>query len=194
MTGRIQLEKSSFVGQTEERMRAEHAQGLFLPFRFGGPCRPAGEPPGHIVVLPYQGQQVWDVVFRGRRLTMSNFFPQPIPSPHLLDSYGMFLYHCGALRMGNPGPQDNHPLHGELPAAPYSDAWLVMGEDEGRRLPGSLGRVRVRKGVRGHLPRDTGGAAVRGPHGARHQHDHREPLPLPDGPDVHVPRELPSRA
>jgi hypothetical protein len=96
-------------------------------------------PRGHIVVLPYQGQQVWDAVFHGRRLTMATIFPEPVRSPLLLDSYGAFLYHCGARRMGTPAPEDDHPLHGELPAAAYSTACLLFGEDEGGRYLGVSG-------------------------------------------------------
>lgn len=86
---------------------------------------------GEIVVLPYQGQQIWDARFEGRRLTMKNFFPEPRRSGALLDSYGAFLYHCGARRTGNPGPEDDHEIHGELPAAPYEEAWLAFGEEAG---------------------------------------------------------------
>jgi len=32
--------------------------------------------------------------------------------------------------MGCPGPQDTHPLHGELPNATYRKAFLLIGEDE----------------------------------------------------------------
>jgi hypothetical protein len=32
--------------------------------------------------------------------------------------------------MGVPGPGDTHPLHGELPNAPYQEAYLVVGQDE----------------------------------------------------------------
>jgi len=31
--------------------------------------------------------------------------------------------------MGVPSKEDTHPLHGELPNAPYQSAWLVVGED-----------------------------------------------------------------
>jgi hypothetical protein len=31
--------------------------------------------------------------------------------------------------MGNPGPMDTHPLHGELPNARYQQAALVAGTD-----------------------------------------------------------------
>jgi len=32
--------------------------------------------------------------------------------------------------MGVPTAEDTHPLHGELPNAPYQKAWLAVGEDE----------------------------------------------------------------
>jgi hypothetical protein len=32
--------------------------------------------------------------------------------------------------MGGPSPQDTHPLHGELPNAPFQEAYLFLGEDE----------------------------------------------------------------
>ena len=85
---------------------------------------------GDLVVLPFQGQQIWDVHMRGRRLTMKSMFDQPYPTREFLATYGGFLYHCGATAMGSPGPEDTHPLHGELPNAPYSRAELIFGSDE----------------------------------------------------------------
>ncbi|MCB1495494.1 MAG: DUF4432 family protein [Bauldia sp.] len=85
---------------------------------------------GHIDLLPFHGQQIWDAVFRGRTLTMRSMFSEPIPTRDYLMNYGGFFLHCGATAMGNPGPEDTHPLHGELPNAPYRDAALVVGEDE----------------------------------------------------------------
>lgn len=130
MDGKLYLQKTHFT---------EHEQALceFGGLKASGFAYPSGvqalrleNPAGHIIVLPYQGQQVWDAVFRGRRLTMKNYFPEPVPTSNLLDSYGAFLFHCGALRNGCPGPTDTHPLHGELPGAQYQEAWLVLGEDE----------------------------------------------------------------
>ena len=83
-----------------------------------------------IIVLPFMGQQIWDAACHGRRLTMKSLFPEPKKATFFLDTYGCFLMHCGALRMGNPGPQDNHPTHGELPCAAYDEAALVAGQDE----------------------------------------------------------------
>lgn len=70
---------------------------------------------GRVVALPFTGQQVWDAVFHGRRLTMRSIFDEPVPSSDYLEDYGAYLIHCGGSAMGNPGPDDAHPLHGELP-------------------------------------------------------------------------------
>lgn len=72
---------------------------------------------GHVVVLPTVGQQVWDAVFHGRRLTMQSIFDEPMFTSDYLCNYGAYLIHCGGSAMGNPGPRDTHPLHGELPNA-----------------------------------------------------------------------------
>ncbi len=85
---------------------------------------------GEIVLLPFQGQQIWDAIFHGRTLTMKSMFDAPYPTDEYLHTYGGFLIHCGATAMGVPGAADSHPLHGELPNAPYQSAQLLIGEDE----------------------------------------------------------------
>ncbi len=85
---------------------------------------------GEIIVLPFQGQQIWDATFHGRRLTMRSMFDEPVDTMDYLANYGAFLLHCGATAMGNPGPGDSHPLHGELPNARYRHAELVAGSDD----------------------------------------------------------------
>jgi hypothetical protein len=85
---------------------------------------------GELVLLPFQGQQIWSAVFDGRNLTMLSMFDQPYPTRSYLETYGGFLIHCGATAMGVPGAGDTHPLHGELPNAPYQKAWLVVGSDD----------------------------------------------------------------
>ncbi len=85
---------------------------------------------GELVMLPFQGQQIWSAAFGGRNLTMKSMFSQPNATRTYLETYGGFLIHCGATAMGVPTGQDTHPLHGELPNAPYQKAWLVAGEDE----------------------------------------------------------------
>jgi hypothetical protein len=85
---------------------------------------------GAIVVLPFQGQQVWDARFDGRILTMKSLFTEPVSTRQFTATYGAFLLHCGATAMGNPGREDTHPLHGELPNAPYQESSLLLGTDE----------------------------------------------------------------
>lgn len=85
---------------------------------------------GSVVVLPYQGQMIWSAVFDGCDLTMSNLFSQPRPSPTVIGTYGCFMFHSGLLRNGCPSPEDDHPLHGEMPCAAMDRAWLEVGEDE----------------------------------------------------------------
>jgi hypothetical protein len=84
---------------------------------------------GQLVLLPFQGQQIWSAQFGGRDLTMRSMFSQPRPTQAYLETYGAFLVHCGATAMGVPTAEDSHPLHGELPNAPYDRAWLAAGED-----------------------------------------------------------------
>jgi len=85
---------------------------------------------GELVLLPFQGQQIWSARFAGRELAMKSMFSEPQPTRAYLQTYGGFLLHCGATAMGVPSDRDDHPLHGELPNAPYSNAYLVVGEDD----------------------------------------------------------------
>ena len=85
---------------------------------------------GQLVLLPFQGQQIWSAEFGGRNLTMKSMFAEPRPTRELLANFGAFLVHCGATAMGNPSREDTHPPHGELPNAPYQRAFLVAGQDD----------------------------------------------------------------
>jgi len=97
---------------------------------------------GALVMLPFQGQQIWTAEFGGRNLTMQSMFDGPHPTRVYLENYGGFLLHCGATAMGVPTAQDTHPLHGELPNAPYDEAFLVLGEDARGLYLGLGGRYR----------------------------------------------------
>jgi len=85
---------------------------------------------GELVLLPFQGQQIWSAEFNGRNLTMKSMFAEPHPTTSFLETYGGFLLHCGATAMGTPSKDDSHPIHGELPNAPYQKAYLILGQDE----------------------------------------------------------------
>lgn len=85
---------------------------------------------GEIIMLPYQGQQIWSCIFDNRNLTMKTMFDKPFPTQIFTNTYGGFLLHCGVSSMGNPSEKDNHPVHGELPNAPYHKAFIETGRDE----------------------------------------------------------------
>ncbi len=97
---------------------------------------------GELVMLPFQGQQVWSAMFNNRNLTMRAMLDQPYPTRVFLDTFGGFMQHCGITGVGSPGPNDTHPLHGELPNAPYAGAYIVLGEDDGGAYIGLGGRYR----------------------------------------------------
>ena len=84
---------------------------------------------GHLVVLPFLGQMIWDAVFDGVDLTMANMFSMPRPADVIVGTYGCLAYHSGLLRNGCPSPADDHPPHGEMPCAPMDQAGLDVGED-----------------------------------------------------------------
>lgn len=93
-----------------------------------------------IVMLPYQGQQIWSATFGGRNVTMKSMFSQPYPTTDYVRTYGGFLLHCGFTAMGVPTERDDHPLHGELPNARFQQAWLLRGDDEGGEYIGLGGQ------------------------------------------------------
>jgi len=84
---------------------------------------------GEIIVLPYQGQQIWRASFDDRDLTMKSMFAEPVPTRKYLENYGAFYLHCGLSAIGAPGPDDTHELHGELPNAPFRHAWLEISDE-----------------------------------------------------------------
>ncbi|MBN1933292.1 MAG: DUF4432 family protein [Anaerolineae bacterium] len=97
---------------------------------------------GELVLLPFQGQQVWSAAFGERNLTMQSMCDMPRAGVPFLETFGGFAQHCGVLAVGGPGPTDTHPLHGELPNAPYQQAWVVVGENEKGSYIGLGGQYR----------------------------------------------------
>ena len=85
---------------------------------------------GNVVVLPYLGQMVWSANFHGVDLAMRSMFTAPRPAKSIVETYGCLAYHCGMLRVGVPGPEDNHALHGEAPCAEMDEAGIACGVDE----------------------------------------------------------------
>lgn len=96
---------------------------------------------GSIIVLPFNGQMIWDAVFWEKSIKAKTMFEKPHQSLDFRDTYGCYLMHCGPRRIGFD--EDNiHPLHGELPFANYESAWLTIGEDRRGQYIGISGEYR----------------------------------------------------
>lgn len=131
MAARIELSAGMFGEAERELVRmGEFAVSTFL-YRSGVAGLRVRNARGEIVVLPFQGQQVWRAVFDGRDLTMRSMFEEPVATRVYLETYGAFLIHCGLAGLGAPGPGDSHVLHAELPNAPFQEAWLELDEAAG---------------------------------------------------------------
>lgn len=121
----------SFCREAERTLvGSDHFRVSTLRFRTGVPAVRLHNATGELVVLPWQGQQIWSARIHGRDLGMLSTVKEPVPTREFLPTYGGFFLHCGALAMGVPGPEDKHPQHGELPNAPFQEAHLILGDDE----------------------------------------------------------------
>ena len=131
MTTRIDLRPPMFGER--ERILATSPGFECATFRFdsGVEALRVRNDRGHIVVLPFQGQQIWRATFDGRELAMRSLFDEPARTTDYLRTYGAFFLHCGVTGMGAPGPHDTHPLHGELPNAPFDQAAIAIDEAGG---------------------------------------------------------------
>ncbi|MEM8631947.1 MAG: DUF4432 family protein [Pseudomonadota bacterium] len=137
MVVRVDLQGSLF-GETEHPI-CQSSELSASAFRYPGGVAAlrVRNTRGEITVLPYQGQQIWRAGFDGRGLTMRSLFDHPVPTQVYLETYGAFLIHCGLAGLGAPGPGDTHPLHGELPNAPYQTAWLEVSEGKSLSVAGT---------------------------------------------------------
>lgn len=129
MTTTVTLRESHF-GEAEYELLRSGALSA-RPFRY-----PSGiaairleNDRGHLVVLPFMGQMIWDAVFDGVDLGMKDMFAEPRAADTIVGTYGCFAFHSGLLSNGCPSPADTHPLHGEMPCAPMQSASLEIGED-----------------------------------------------------------------
>lgn len=84
---------------------------------------------GYVIILPYYGQIIWDVVFEKQSLTMENMFNEPKKGMEITDTYGCFAFHSGLLANGCPSPEDSHPLHGEFPCSDMNQSYLTFDEN-----------------------------------------------------------------
>lgn len=129
MSARIALYQTHF-GEREKPL-CETGEITVSTFRYdsGVAALRISNARGEIILLPFQGSQIWRAAFDGRGLTMRSMFEEPRATVNYLETYGGFLIHCGLAGLGAPGPEDTHPLHAELPNAPMQTAWLEVDEN-----------------------------------------------------------------
>ena len=143
MSARIDLHRSSF--DARERPFCEMGEFRISTFRYdsGIEALRVRNARGEIIVLPFKGQQIWRAMFDGRDLTMKSMFDEPVDTNVYLETYGAFMIHCGLTGLGAPGPEDTHPLHGELPNAPFQTAWIELDQQQQRITIGGTYRHTV---------------------------------------------------
>ena len=139
MEYKIQLDQSAFHNSETVLVEGQGLSATTFVYPSGIKAVRLRHQNADVIMLPYQGQQIWSVVFSGRELAMRSMFSEPQAESGVLRNLARFLLHCGVTGIGSPASEDRHALHGELPNAPYQHAWLVVGEDEGGRYIGLSG-------------------------------------------------------
>ncbi|MGK9175979.1 aldose 1-epimerase family protein [Yokenella regensburgei] len=129
MTTRLPLWRSLFTEQP--RILLENSDFRVSAFRYASGVEglKVQNSRGHLVILPWMGQMIWDAEFDGHDLTMRNMFSQPKPATEVVATYGCFAFHSGLLANGCPSPEDTHPLHGEMACAAMDEAWIEIDEE-----------------------------------------------------------------
>ena len=132
MTTEILLHQDLFA--RDRRLLLTHGEIAVHAFRFDSGVAALDVDTGcaRFVLLPFQGQQIWDAWVGNRRLTMQSVFDIPLPTREFRRGYGAFFVHCGGTAMGSPQAGETHMPHGELPNIAFDRASLVLGQEEGR--------------------------------------------------------------
>ena len=126
---KVHLQRALFGEKERAFLEADGVEVSLFRYDTGLEAVRLGNRRGHVVVLPYLGQMVWDASFDGVRLAMGHNYPAPRPAKVIVDTYGCLAFHSGLLRNGVPGPQDDHQLHGEFSCATLDSAALELGSD-----------------------------------------------------------------
>ncbi|ROV62103.1 DUF4432 family protein [Vibrio ponticus] len=127
---KIPLYKEQFQAHKSLLAQSEHFEVSAFKYNSGVEAIEIKNSQGHLVVLPFMGQMIWDAEFLDTDLCMKNMFREPKPAKSIVETYGCFAFHAGMIRMGCPTPQDDHVLHGEMPCAAMDFAWLEIDEEQ----------------------------------------------------------------
>ena len=126
---RVNIKKSFFSDREYVLVENKTMKATAFKYSTGVEAIKVENAKGYFIILPFQGQQIWRIHFLGKDLVMKTKFDEPKPTEDYLKTYGGFLLHCGINAFGVPQSDDNHPLHGENPNAPYEEAYIEAGED-----------------------------------------------------------------
>ena len=128
---RINLYKEFFVEKERTVFESEGLKATLFKYSTGIEAVKLSNGKGYVTLLPFVGQQIWDMEFLGHNMVMKSIYDEPEVCYNFYgESYGAFLMHCGLTAMGNPTSEDTHTPHGELPIAKYNEAYIIVGEDE----------------------------------------------------------------
>ena len=126
MAGIIELQRGFFKENSSVIFRNNEFKVSLFQYPSGVEAVEVINSRGKMVVLPFMGQIIWDLEFDDVNLKMKNMFSQPKKVNEIVDTYGCFSFHSGLLSNGCPGPEDTHPLHGEMACANMDQAWLEV--------------------------------------------------------------------
>jgi hypothetical protein len=129
MIGRIELQREFFKENSKIIFQNNEFTVSLFRYPSGIEAVEVVNSRGKMVVLPYQGQIIWDLEFDDVDLKMKNMFSQPKQAREIIDTYGCFAFHSGLLSNGCPAPEDNHSLHGEMACADMDQAWLDVSNN-----------------------------------------------------------------
>ncbi|MFC0188257.1 aldose 1-epimerase family protein [Fictibacillus aquaticus] len=141
MTSRIHLQREYFHENKRVFFQNEEFTVTLFKYSSGIEGAEIKNSRGRMVVLPYYGQMVWDLEFDGVDLKMKNMFKEPKKADDIIGTYGCFAFHSGLVRNGCPSPEDDHPLHGEMPCAQMDRTWLEV-TDRSVKVCGSFEYVK----------------------------------------------------
>ncbi|MGR5130834.1 aldose 1-epimerase family protein [Vibrio alfacsensis] len=126
----IPLYKEQFSKERALLLRSDDFEVHAFQYNSGVHALEIKNSQGHLVVLPFMGQMIWDAEFLDTNLCMKNMFSEPKQAKTIVETYGCFAFHAGMIRMGCPTPQDDHVLHGEMPCASMDSVWLEVSPNK----------------------------------------------------------------
>ena len=85
---------------------------------------------GHVVVLPFRGQQILRATFDGRDLAMRSLFDEPSKSTDYLRTYGAFFLHAASPAWALRARRTPIRCTANLPNAPFDQATVVIDDPD----------------------------------------------------------------